>query len=55
MIIEIPKGTSEKKVREILKREAKTAKTKNVENFFGKLPDLEDGMKIQKRVRNEWK
>jgi len=26
-----------------------------VDSFFGKLPQLEDGLKIQKRLRSEWK
>lgn len=54
MIIEIPKGTPEKKVREILRK--KKVKQSPVANaFFGKLPQLEDGLKIQKRLRSEWK
>jgi hypothetical protein len=54
MIIEIPKGTPEKKVREILKKK-KVKKNPVVDSFFGKLPQLEDGLKIQKRLRSEWK
>ena len=54
MIIEIPKGTPEKKIRAILKK--KRGKQNPVVNtFFGKLPLLEDGLKIQKRLRGEWK
>ena len=32
------------------------AKTKQemLKSFFGKLPKIEDGLKYQKRVRNEW-
>jgi len=54
MVIEIPRGTPEKKVRSILKKR-KTKKNPFVEKFFGKLPQLEDGLKIQKRLRREWK
>ena len=53
MIIEIPKGTSEKKIKEILKQigKKKTAR-KNLDDFFGSLPDIEDGLKFQKRIRS---
>lgn len=54
MIIEIPKGTTEKKVRAILKKK-KVNRNPAVDLFFGKLPQLEDGLKIQKRLRSEWK
>lgn len=40
MIIEIPKGTPEKKVRAILKKK-KVIKNPVVDSFFGKLPQLE--------------
>ena len=54
MIIEIPKGTPEKKIRALLKK--RKGKPNPVVNaFFGKLPQLEDGLKIQKRLRREWK
>ncbi len=54
MIIEIPKGTPEKKVRELL-RKKKVKQNSVISTFFGKLPQLEDGLKIQKRLRSEWK
>jgi hypothetical protein len=54
MIIEIPKGTPEKKVREILKKK-KVKRNPAVNAFFGRLPQLEDGLKIQKKLRSEWK
>lgn len=54
MIIEIPKGTPEKEIRIIL-REKMTKKNPVINSFFGKLPGLEDGLKIQKRLRSEWK
>jgi hypothetical protein len=56
MIIEIPKGTSEKKVKSILHQKVgKRNPKKTVDCFFGKLPDIEDGLKFQKKVRREWK
>ncbi len=55
MIIEIPKGTPEKKVRQILNKKKISANNKAVSSFFGKLPQLDDGLKIQKRLRSEWK
>ena len=56
MIIEIPKGASEKKVKSILqKKSRKRNSKKTVASFFGKLPDIEDGLKFQKKVRSEWK
>ena len=56
MIIEIPKGTPEKKIKSILqKRAGRKAQKKNITAFFGKLPNIEDGLIFQKRVRSEWK
>ncbi len=54
MVIEIPKGTPEKKIREILNRR-RSKQNPAIKAFFGKLPYLEDGLKIQKRLRSEWK
>ena len=56
MVIEIPKGTPEKKIKSILKKRVtrKSAK-KTISAFFGKLPDIEDGLTFQKKVRSEWK
>ena len=52
MIIEIPKGTSEKKIRAILKQTGKKKiADKKLDAFFGSLPDIEDGLKFQKRIR----
>ena len=56
MVIEIPKGTPEKKIKSILqKRRGRRSARKSVLNFFGKLPDIEDGLSFQKKVRSEWK
>ena len=51
MFIEIPKGTSEKKIRKILKIFTKKKSTAKAESFFGKLPDIEDGLIFQKKLR----
>ncbi len=56
MIIEIPKGTSEKKVKSILQQKIMKKKVKkSIATFFGKLPYIEEGLKFQKTVRSEWK
>lgn len=55
MIIEIPKGTSANKVRSILSKKSKNTSAKKLDAFFGKLPNIEDGLTFQKKVRNEWK
>lgn len=56
MITEIPKGTSEKKVKAILKKRGKRKAAKKVlDAFFGKQPEIEDGLTFQKRIRSEWK
>jgi hypothetical protein len=56
MVIEIPKGTSEKKIISILKKKANGKfHKKSLTAFFGKLPEIEDGLTFQKKVRNEWK
>ena len=56
MIIEIPKGTSETEVKAILKQRGKKKRgNKSFDAFFGSLPDIEDGLTFQKKVRSEWK
>lgn len=56
MIIEIPKGTSEKEVKSILDQKVRKRNSqKKLATFFGKLPNIEDGLKFQKKVRSEWK
>jgi hypothetical protein len=50
MIIEILKGASEKKVKNILKQKrGKRSTKKTLVSFFGKLPNIEDGLKFQKK------
>ncbi len=57
MVLVIKKNTSTSEVRAILRRtRKKRAKTKKgIESFFGKLPNIEDGLTYQKKARNEWK
>lgn len=56
MIIDIPKNTTEKKIKSILKnRKGKKLPQISLNSFFGKLPHIEDGLIYQKKVRNEWK
>ncbi|MBX9782083.1 MAG: hypothetical protein K2X48_02210 [Chitinophagaceae bacterium] len=54
MITEKPKNSSHRNERPTLKK--RTLKKKiTVDDFFGKLPSIEDGLKFQKKVRGEWK
>ena len=55
MIIEIPKGTNPKKIKNILLKRKSLNKKIKLMDFFGKIPGIEDGLKFQKKVRNEWK
>ena len=56
MVIEIPKGTAENKIRDILKKRKKQRRSdKALNSFFGKLPGIQDGLAFQKKLRNEWK
>lgn len=55
MVTEIPKGTTDKKIKNILKkRGGKNLSDKSISAFFGKLPKIEDGLTFQKKVRSEW-
>ena len=50
MVIEIPKGASEKKIKSILQQKTiKKNVNKSVASFFGKLPEIQDGLKFQKK------
>ena len=56
MVLEIPKGTPEKKIKAILKKRGRKKSTKKtIDGFFGKLPHIEDGLTFQKKIRSEWK
>lgn len=55
MVIEIPKGTSPEKIKGILKKRTSRRTKKTVNSFFGKLPKIEDGLTLQKKIRGEWK
>ena len=49
MVIEIPKGTPEDKVRAFLNIKKNEQNDSIINKFFGKLPDLEDGLKFKRR------
>jgi hypothetical protein len=55
MVIEIPKGTSPEKIKQLLKKRTGRLTKKSIDSFFGKLPNIEDGLTFQKKVRSEWK
>lgn len=57
MVLVIKKNTSTDEVRAILRkaRAKKTTKKASVKSFFGKLPNIENGLIYQKKARNEWK
>ena len=55
MVIEIPKGTSPEKIKQLLKKRTGKHTKKSIDSFFGKLPNIEDGLTFQKKVRIEWK
>jgi len=56
MVIEIRKGTPVEKIKSILKKKAgKKSAKKALDSFFGKLPNIEDGLNFQKKIRSEWK
>jgi hypothetical protein len=55
MQITIPKGTSLQKVRTLLKTLSGRKKhAKSIGAFFGKIPDIYDGLIYQKQTRSEW-
>jgi hypothetical protein len=39
----------------VKKRIKRTNKENKIAAFFGKLPNIEDGLTFQKRVRSEWR
>ena len=56
MVLEIKKNTSAEEIRSILRKARNRRKKKSgIASFFGKLPGIEDGLKYQKKARNEWK
>ncbi len=57
MVIEITKNTTTTEVKKILrgKRRRTKGKAKSIAAFFGKLPNIKDGLSHQKSIRNEWK
>ncbi len=58
MIVEIRRNSSPEKVKALLRKTSRKKKStgkKSTKSFFGKLPEIEDGLKYQKKLRNEWK
>jgi hypothetical protein len=57
MVIEITKTTTEESLKNSIEhfRNNRIQKNKsNFSEFFGILPNIEDGLTFQKRARNEW-
>ena len=57
MVVSIEKMANEESLKDALERIKITRgkrKKPNLAQFFGVLPDFEDGIEFQKRVRNEW-
>lgn len=56
MSISIHKHDSEKTVRETIQKVIdRKSKTVSLDNYFGKLSFNVDGLKYQKKLRDEWK
>jgi len=57
MIYKVDKTATEKDLKEMLERLKINRIKRNKPNFiefFGALPNIEDGLEYQKNVRNEW-
>ncbi len=55
MVIEIKKDTPPEEVKKILEKLQTEAKPqRDISGFFGKIPDIGDGLAFQKKARNEW-
>jgi hypothetical protein len=55
MQITIPKDSSPQKVRALLKQlRGRKKHIKSVAAFFGKVPDIYDGLVYQKQIRSDW-
>lgn len=54
MVIEIKKGTPPEKIKSLLKKIIGSPTKQNIDSFFGKLPDINDGLVYQKQIRSEW-
>ncbi len=56
MVTKISKHMQDKKIKTTTrKRTSRVQADKKVAAFFGKLPNIEDGLIFQKKVRSEWK
>ena len=56
MVIEVDKATTALAFKQLLKRlQANRAQRRpNMAQFFGALPNIGDGLELQKAARNEW-
>ena len=55
MVIEIPKGASPEKIKGLLKKRSGRRTKKTIDSFFGKIPKIQDGLNLQKKICSEWK
>jgi len=57
MVLKVNKSTTKAELKKWLKERAvkreKDSKSK-ISKFFGVLPEIGDGLEIQKQMRNEW-
>ena len=57
MVIEMEKranATDFKRSLQLIRENRTKTKSENYAQFFGALPNIGDGLKFQKAVRNEW-
>jgi len=54
MVIELHKRDSIKKLNQWLERARQNQKSLDLDKFFGKVKFKEDGLTIQKKLRNDW-
>ncbi len=55
MVIVVNKETKEKEIKDALRKIDRQSKKSKLSDFFGALPDVfGDGLKYQKKIRNEW-
>ncbi len=55
MVIVANKETNEKEIQDALKKIKKDSKKSKLADFFGALPGVfGDGLKYQKKIRNDW-
>jgi hypothetical protein len=54
MVIVISKNMKPSQIRKLLSSKKLKASKEILDSFFGKLPEIEDGLTFQKRIRNQW-